>query len=94
MLLRHRYTLRMEGERNIPNLFTIVLHSRLFSRLNIRSVMCRDCLAGLAITLGEEMDIKSEAACNGEEGWGRRLASHENGLQDLLYLFPRWCLPG
>src|SRR5258707_1921860 len=44
MLLRHRYTLRVEGERNTPNLFTIVLHPRLFSCLDICPVLSRDCL--------------------------------------------------
>src|SRR5260370_21288161 len=94
MLLCHRYTLRVEREGNTPNLFTIVLHSCLFSRLDIRSVLSRDYLAGLAITLGEEMDITFETTRNGEEGWRRRLTSLENGLQDLLYLLPRWSLPG
>lgn len=74
----------------MSNLFTIVLHSRLFSRLDICPVLSRDCLASLAITLGEEMDITPELTCNGEEGWWGRLASRENGLQGLLYLLLRW----
>jgi hypothetical protein len=34
----------------------------------IRSVLYRDHLADLTITLGEKMDIAFETTCNGEEG--------------------------